>query len=133
MNKTEENLKIAEEYYEKGMKLFSQRDYPDAAEKIWGSVKSATTALTERYLGRTTPEEGEYWREFVARAFIKAGVTPEEAKSRAEYFINVRDRLHGGCFYGSFYEEIEHKPLIDEAREYLNDIRKILKVSSLPF
>jgi len=39
----------------------------------------------------------------------------------------VRDRLHGGCFYGLTYEEVEHRPLMDRAREYVDLIEKLLK------
>jgi len=39
----------------------------------------------------------------------------------------VRDRLHGGCFYGLTYEEEEHRPLMDRAREYVELIEKLLR------
>ncbi|MFP3161180.1 MAG: hypothetical protein RXQ95_07055 [Vulcanisaeta sp.] len=39
----------------------------------------------------------------------------------------MRDRLHGGCFYGLTYEEEEHRPLIDRAREYVELIGRLLK------
>ncbi|KPV64048.1 MAG: hypothetical protein AOA65_1078 [Candidatus Bathyarchaeota archaeon BA1] len=105
MQRIEEYLRMADEYYRKGMELFSKRNYPDAAEKIWASIKTATMALTEKYLGRISPPEGEYWGDFVTIGFIKAGVTREEAEKRAEYFIDARGKLHGECFYGLFYEE----------------------------
>jgi len=38
----------------------------------------------------------------------------------------VRDRLHGGCFYGLTYEETEHRPLIEKAN-YIDLIEKLLK------
>ena len=123
----EEYLRMAEEYHRKGVELFSKRDHPDAAEKIWASIKTATMALTERYLGRITPQEGEYWRDFVALGFIRAGVGKEEAEKKAEYFVDVRGKLHGESFYGLFYEEREHKPLIEASKDYLDDVRKLLK------
>jgi hypothetical protein len=39
----------------------------------------------------------------------------------------MRDRLHGGCFYGLTYEEEEHRPLMDRAREYVELIGRLLK------
>jgi len=84
-------------------------------------------ALTERYLGKITPQEGEYWRDFVALGFIRAGVGKEEAEKKAEYFVDVRGKLHGESFYGLFYEEREHKPLIEASKDYLDDVRKLLK------
>jgi len=129
MESVDKYLSMANEYYRLGMKLFSRRDYYDAAEKIWASVKAATLALTQRFLGRTTPPEGVYWREFVTDAFIKAGLSRGEAEERAAYFIEVRRGLHGDCFYGLIYEEIEHKPLIEKAREYISEIRRLLKGS----
>jgi hypothetical protein len=33
-------------------------------------------------------------------ALIKAGLDEEVASGWASYYIDVRDRLHGGCFYG---------------------------------
>lgn len=123
----EQYLRMADEYQSKGMKLFSKNDYPDSAEKIWASIKTGTMALTQKYLGRTSPREGEYWRDFIAQAFIKAGVNKEEAEKKAEYFVDARGKLHGECFYGLFYEEREHKPLIEGSKDYLNDIKKLLK------
>jgi len=118
---------MADEYYRLGMELFSRRDYYDAAEKIWASIRAATMALTERFLGRTTPPEGVYWREFVTDAFIRAGLSKEEAKEMAAYYIEARSRLHGECFYGLIYEEMEHKPLIERAKEYISEVRRLLK------
>jgi len=123
----EEYLRMADEYYRKGMELFSKKDYADAAEKIWASIKTATMALTEKYLGRTAPSGDEYWRDFVASGFIGAGVSKEEAGRRAEYFVDARGKLHGECFYGLFYEEREHKPLIESSKDYLADVKKLLK------
>lgn len=125
----EEYLKMADEYHRRGMELFSKKDYPDSAEKIWASIKTATMALTKKYLGRTTPLEGEYWRDFVTLGFIEAGVAKREAERKAEYFVNARGKLHGECFYGLFYEEREHKPLVESSKDYLDDIRKLLKTS----
>jgi hypothetical protein len=51
-------------------------------------------------------------------ALIKAGLDEEVASGWASYYIDVRDRLHGGCFYGLTYEEEEHRPLMDKIREY---------------
>ena len=127
MESVDKYLSMADEYYRLGMELFSRRDYYDAAEKIWASVKVATMALTERFLGRTTPPEGVYWREFVTDAFIRAGLSKEEAKEMAAYYIEARSRLHGECFYGLIYEEMEHKPLIERAKEYISEVRRLLK------
>ena len=27
--------------------------------------------------------------------------------------------LHGGCFYGLLYEELEHRPLAEKAKHYV--------------
>jgi hypothetical protein len=123
----EQYLKMADEYHSKGMELLSKKDYIDSAEKIWASIKTATMALTQKSLGRTNPPEGGYWREFVTLGFIKAGVTKEEAEKKAEYFMDARAKLHGECFYGMFYEEREHKPLIENSKNYLNEIKRLLK------
>jgi len=125
-SEVEKYLEMADEYYRLGMKLFAEHDYYDAAEKIWASVKTATMALTEKFLGRTNPPKGVYWREFVTEAFIKAGLPKDAAEEKASYFIDVRSRLRGECFYGLIYEEIEHRPLIEKAKEYISDVRKLL-------
>lgn len=121
-------LKMAEEYYKLAMELLARGDYYDAAEKIWASVKLITIALTQRYLKRVSPPKGVYQRNFLIEAFIKAGLSEEEAKSMAEYFIDVRDRLHGACFYGMIYEELEHRPLMEKARNYLDLVKRLLRV-----
>ncbi|MFZ8808334.1 MAG: hypothetical protein ACO2PN_09550 [Pyrobaculum sp.] len=38
----------------------------------------------------------------------------------------MRDRLHGGCFYGLTDEETEHRPL-ERAKDYIDLIEKLLK------
>jgi len=92
-------------------------------------VKTATMALTLKFLGRSTPPEGVYWRDFIAQAFVKAGLPKDEAEKKASYYIDVRDRLHGACFYGMIYEEIEHKPLIEKAKEYISSLKELIKRS----
>ena len=122
----EEYLRMAEEYYRRGMALLSREDYHDAAEKLWASIKTATIALTQKYLGRAAPSKGVYWRDFVASAFVKAGLSKDEAEEEAEYFVDARGRLHGECFYGMFYEEREHKPLMERAKDYLSQVKKLI-------
>jgi HEPN domain-containing protein len=128
----EEHLKNARQYLDKAYELLERRDPYDAAEKIWAAVKHATIALTLRVLGEATPPKGVSWRAFVKEAFIRAGLGEEEASRWASYYIDVRDRLHGGCFYGLVCEEEEHKPLMERAREYIELVEKILKIASKP-
>ncbi len=52
----------------------------------------------------------------------------EEVEKKSEYFVDARAKLHGECFYGLFYEEREHKPLIEGSEDYLNAIKKLLKL-----
>ena len=126
MKKVEEELfGKALKFHEEGIKLFEQRNYADACEKIWVSIKFATQALAKKYLGRVEPVE-ESWRNFVYKAFRKAGLAEEKAKEQANYFIKVRAKLHGECFYGTFYEEAEHKPLIEKSVKYLELVKKLL-------
>jgi len=123
----EKYILMAEEYHRLGMKLLEEEDYYDAAEKIWASVKTATAALTQRYLGRIAPPKGVYWRDFVAEAFMKAGLKEDEARVMASYFMDVRSKLHGECFYGLIYEEPEHKPLMEKAKNYLDHVRRLVE------
>ncbi|RLE54263.1 MAG: hypothetical protein DRJ40_11375 [Thermoprotei archaeon] len=83
-------------------------------------------ALTLKYMGRTVPPRGVSWRKFVMEAFLRARVTVDEATSWAQYFIDVRDRLHGACFYGFMYEEDEHRQLVERAGEYLKRVRELV-------
>ncbi|MEM1546530.1 MAG: hypothetical protein QXY40_03780 [Candidatus Methanomethylicia archaeon] len=122
----DEHLKIAEKYLEEAFRLLSIGDLYDAAEKIWASIWHSTIILTSRYLGLSEPPKGITWREFLTEAFIKAGLSGEEAYRLASYYIEVRKTLHGDCFYGRNYEEKEHKPLMDKAEEYINTIRKLI-------
>jgi HEPN domain-containing protein len=120
-------LAMARYYLEEAYKLLNRGDPYDACEKAWASVKHATMALTLRVLGEISPPKGVSWRSFVKEAFAKSGLSEEEASRAASYFIDVRDRLHGGCFHGLAYEEEEHKPLIERAREYIDLVERILK------
>jgi hypothetical protein len=119
------HIRMAKQYLSEAFKLLENDPY-DAAEKVWASVKHATAALTTKFLGRSVPAEGISWREFVKRAFLKAGLDEEEASDWAAYYIDVRDRLHGGCFYGLNYEEPEHRPLIERATHYVELVRKLV-------
>jgi hypothetical protein len=79
------------------------------------------------FLSEATPPKGVSWRVFVKEALVKARLNEDEASRWASYYIDVRDRLHVGCFYGLTYEEVEHRPLMDRAREYVDLIEKLLK------
>ena len=127
MSSIEEHLNISRHYLDEAFKLLERGDPFDVAEKIWVAVKHATTALAMRILGEAVPPKGVSWRSFVKQAFLKAGLSEEDASKWASYFIDVRDRLHGGCFYGLTYEEEERKPLMEKAREYIDLVDKILK------
>jgi hypothetical protein len=127
MSNTADHLSMAKQYLNEAFKLLERGDPYDAAEKIWAAVKHATTALTMEVLGEAAPPKGVSWRSFVKGAFVKAGLSEEEASKWAAYFIDVRSKLHGDCFYGLTYEEEEHRPLMDRAREYIDLVEEILE------
>jgi uncharacterized protein (UPF0332 family) len=118
---------MARQYLSEAFKLLERGDPFDAAEKIWATVKHATTALTMSVLGEAAPPKGASWRSFVKEAFVKAGLSEGEASKWASYFIDVRSKLHGDCFYGLTYEEEEHRPLMERAKEYIDLVERILK------
>jgi HEPN domain-containing protein len=122
-----ERVKAARWYLERAYELLAHGDPYDAAEKVWAAVKAATEALTIRVLAAPVPPKGSGWRIFVKEAFLKAGLSEEEAEKLAAYFIEVRDRLHGACFYGLLYEENEHKPLMERAKWYIDLVERVLE------
>ena len=89
-------------------------------------------ALTLKVLGEATPPKGLSWRSFVKEAFIKAGLNENKASSLASYYIDVRSRLNGGCFYGLTYEEEEHRPLMEKARDYIELVERIVRGMAKP-
>jgi hypothetical protein len=115
-------VKAARWYLGRAYELLARGDPYDAAEKVWAAVKTATEALTVKVLAKRAPPEGWTWRRFV-----KAGLSEEETEKLAAYYIDVRDRLHGACFYGLLYEEGEHKPLMEKARWYVDLIERVLE------
>jgi len=121
-----EHIKTAGFNLEEAYKLLERGDAYDAAEKTWAAVRHATIALTTAFLKEAAPPRGAPWRTFVKNALVKAGLNEDEASSWASYYIDVRDRLRGGCFYGLTYEETEHRPLIEKAN-YIDLIEKLLK------
>jgi len=127
MSSIVDRLAMARLYLDDAYKLLERGDPFDAAEKIWVAVKHATTALTIAVLKEAAPPKGVSWRSFVKEAFMKAGLSEDEASKWASYFIDVRKGLHGDCFYGLIYEEEEHRPLMERAREYIDLVDKILK------
>jgi HEPN domain-containing protein len=127
MSSVADYLNMAKQYLCEAFKLLERGDPFDAAEKVWATVKHATTALTMSVLGGAVPPKGVSWRSFVKEAFVKAGLSGEEASKWASYFIDVRSKLHGDCFYGLTYEEEGHRPLMEKAGEYIDLVDKILK------
>ena len=126
MSEVTKSIEIAEYYLLEARRLMERGDVHDAAEKVWAAVRSATQALTTKLAGTVAPPKGTTWREFVKETLVKAGLTGGEANKWASYYIDVRDRLHGACFYGLIYEEAEHKPLMLKAEEYVNLVKRIL-------
>lgn len=122
-----EHMEMAEQYLARAFEHLERKDPYDAAEKIWAAVRHATIALAEKYLGTASPPEGWTWRRFVKEAFVKAGLSEKEAEELAAYYIEVRKSLHGDCFYGLFYEESEHKPLMDRAKQYIELVNRLLE------
>ncbi|MEM1909955.1 MAG: hypothetical protein QXT79_11320 [Thermofilaceae archaeon] len=119
-------LEIAWGCYGKAMELLSGGDPYDAAEEVWEAVWHATLALAEKYAGSAGPPEGVTWREFVKGALVRAGLDEGEAGEWAAFFIDVRSRLHGEVFYARWYEEKEHKLLMERAEDYLRLVERLL-------
>lgn len=86
----DEHFKISEKYLEETFKLLSIGDSYDAAEKIWASIWHSTRILTSKYLGISEPPKDITWREFLTEAFIKTGLSGEEAYRLASYYIEAR-------------------------------------------
>ena len=122
-----ERIEAAYWHLSQAYELLARGDPYDAAEKVWAAVKAVTEALTSATLGAPAPPEGLGWRRFVKEAFVKAGLSGEEAEELAAYYIEVRDRLHGACFHGLLYEEGEHKPLMERAKWYVDLARRALE------
>ena len=120
------HVEDAKAYLEESRRLLERGDPYDAAEKAWAAVWRSTIALTEKYAGYSEPPKGYTWRAFVKEAFVKAGLSEEEAEELAAYYIEVRSKLHGDCFYGRHYEEPEHRPLIERAREYVDLVERLI-------
>jgi HEPN domain-containing protein len=127
MSSAVDHLAMARRHLDEAYKLLERGDHFDAAEKIWAAVEHATTALTITVLKEAAPPKGVSWRSFVKEAFMKAGLSEDEASEWASYFIDVRKGLHGDCFYGLICEEEEHSPLMERAREYIDLVDRILK------
>ena len=120
-------MKAARWYLERAYELLARGDPYDAAEKVWAAVKAATEALTVKVLAKRAPPEDWTWKRFVKEAFVKAGLSEREAEELAAYYIEVRKSLQGDCFYGRHYEEPEHKPLMDRAKQYIELVNRLLE------
>jgi uncharacterized protein (UPF0332 family) len=122
-----EHLAMAKQHLGEAYKLLEHGDPYDACEKVWASIKHSTIALTMAVLKEAAPLKKVSWRSFIKEVFMRTGLSEEEASEWASYFIDVRKGLHGDCFYGLIYEEEEHRPLMERAREYIDLVHKILK------
>ncbi len=115
-----------------GIELMRSGRWWDAAEKIWGSVRTATDALSLRVTGRpldAKPREVR-WREFVRDLLVRAGLTLKEAEDLASTFVDVRDRMHGAMFYGGYYVD-EAQDLAERALRYVRAVLRVAGVTSL--
>ncbi|MEM0494264.1 MAG: PaREP1 family protein [Thermofilum sp.] len=93
------HLEVAWSYYGRAVKLLSEGDPCDAAEKVWVAVWHVTLALAEKYVGSTRPPEGVTWREFVESASMGAGLGEWEAAERGAS-NRMRGVLRDGQFSG---------------------------------
>lgn len=61
-------------------------------------------------------------------AEVKAGTRDAKVRGHLEaaYYIEVRGKLHGDCFYGLFYEEPEHRPLTEKAKHYAEPVARLV-------
>jgi plasmid stabilization system protein ParE len=125
--KCERLTRAARRYVRRAAELLKAGDLPDAAERAWAAVRSATTALALRTRGTPSKPEGMAWREFVKDVLVRAGLGEGEASRWAAYSIDARDRLHGACFYGLQCKEPEHRPLIERAGEYVSLVERLLR------
>ncbi|MEM3943554.1 MAG: hypothetical protein QXO02_05680 [Thermofilaceae archaeon] len=49
-----------------------------------------------------------------------------ESGRGAAFYIDVGRGLHRDVFYGRWYEEKEHRPLMEKARDYLELVESLL-------
>ena len=112
--------------YNEALELLDRGEPYDACGKIWSIIKYETIALVLYVQKRREPPKDVSWREFLEDTFVKAGLSREEASKWASYYVDVRDRLYGACFLGNIYEEKEHKPLIEKAKDYVVLVEKII-------
>jgi len=60
MSSSVDHLAMARRYLDEAYKLLERGDHFDATEKIWATVKHATTALTIAILKEATPPKGGF-------------------------------------------------------------------------
>jgi HEPN domain-containing protein len=126
-------------YYTKAREEFERGEYEKACEAAWGAVNLATRALCLKFLGRESPPTREIKcdevvyqahvppvSEFVQQALIKAGIPEPEAERLANFYLLVREGLHGRAFYGADYESQTHRSLFERVPEYLKTVAGLL-------
>jgi len=91
-----------------------------------GRRQARDHGLALSVLGKAALPKGTSWRAFVREALVKAGLDEAEESKWASYYVDVRDRLHGDCFYGLAYEEEEHRPLMEKAGDYVKLVEELL-------
>jgi len=116
------------EEFEKGEGAQSDILIRDAAEKAWNAVLQATNALL---LGKGFPEEKirSHRDRRLALDSLEAKDPQVKDKGLSDRFGAREHRLHERCFYEGEYVTEKVKEDLWKAKEYVEDIEKILQIA----
>jgi len=117
---------MSEKLYAKAMEELKEGKYINACEDVWGSVKAITSAILLKETGSVDRPKDVTWRDYLRDVFIKAGLDPGKAEELANFFKEVQAELHGRCFYGWEWDEVEHRPLIERAKYYVELLKELI-------
>jgi uncharacterized protein (UPF0332 family) len=118
-------LNAAREEFERGVKEGKDETIRDAAEKAWNATVQATTALL--LLKGFKEEEIKTYRQ--KRLTLEELCIKDEDVRRlglGDRFMAREYRLHVRCFYDGEYSIDILREELDKAKQYIEDIAKLL-------
>ena len=114
--KEELYIRIHEQYLREAEKYFKEKNYPQAAEKVWGAITALIKAVAAK---RRIPIRD--WHHRKLYNFVGSNIEEDKRK----LFWELLEK--GGSFHNHFYEHDREQYVKDNYQEVLGIIREIRK------
>lgn len=118
----EDLFQDAQSLYQEALHELSRGNIRNAAEKAWGATVQASNALILTKTG-IKPERVSITTGQLHKLRSKDPRLAEKAIT--ERYHERADFLHGRCFYDGICDQEETKRIVEETKDYIEDVRKL--------